>query len=57
MTIVDELVIGVSPTGNNDEIDQLALKLQKQKDRRRLFQRRFLSNLSRIGLLMETVCS
>jgi hypothetical protein len=41
---------------NSEESDRLALALQKQKDRHRLFKRRFLGNLSKIGLLMETVC-
>ncbi|CAF0838974.1 unnamed protein product [Rotaria sp. Silwood1] len=53
-TTTDELVISLSTTMNNDENEKLALALQKQKDRRRLFKRRFLSNLSKIGLLMET---
>ncbi len=41
---------------NNDENERIAIALQKQKDRHRLFKRRFISNLSKLGLLMETVC-
>ncbi len=54
---VDQLMISLPPVVNNDENEKLAIELQKQKDRHRLFKRRFLSNLSKIGLLMETVCS
>jgi hypothetical protein len=43
------------PTGNSDENEKLALALQKQKDRHRIFKKRFIRNLSKIGLLMETV--
>jgi hypothetical protein len=43
------------PAANNDENERLALELQKQKDQYRIFQKRFLGNLSKIGLLMETV--
>ncbi|CAF2635710.1 unnamed protein product [Rotaria sp. Silwood2] len=53
-TTVDELMISFSATVNNDENEKLALALEKQKNRRRLFKRRFLNNLSKIGLLMET---
>jgi len=49
-------MVSVPPVVNNDENEKLALALQKQKDRHRVFKRRFLSNLSKIGLLMETVC-
>lgn len=45
-----------APVGNNDENDKIAIALQKQKDRHRLFKRRFLANLAKLGLLMETVC-
>ncbi|CAF4012929.1 unnamed protein product [Rotaria sordida] len=53
-TTIDELMISLPSTVNNDENEKLAIELQKQKDKRRLFKRRFLSNLSKIGLLMET---
>ena len=56
-TTVDQLIVSLPPPGNNDENEKLALALQKQKDRYRLFKRRFLGNLSKIGLLMETVCA
>ena len=53
-TTVDELIVSVpQPTVANNE--KLALALQKQKDRHRIFKRRFIENLSKIGLLMETV--
>jgi hypothetical protein len=55
-TTIDELMISLPPSVNNEENDRLALALQKQKDRHRLFKRRFLGNLSKLGLLMETVC-
>jgi hypothetical protein len=47
-------MISSQPAVTNEENEKLALALQKQKDRHRLFQRRFLSNLSKKGLLMET---
>ncbi|CAF3569598.1 unnamed protein product, partial [Rotaria sp. Silwood2] len=43
-TTVDELMISFSATVNNDENEKLALALEKQKNRRRLFKRRFLNN-------------
>jgi hypothetical protein len=49
-------MVPLSTVANNDENERLAIALQKQKDRHRLFKRRFLSNLSKLGLLMETVC-
>jgi hypothetical protein len=49
-------MVSLPPVVNNDENEKLALALQKQKDRHRVFKRRFLGNLSKIGLLMETVC-
>ncbi len=56
-TTVDELMVSIAPpTANNDENEKLALALQKQKDRHRVFKRRFLMNLLKKGLLMETVC-
>ena len=55
-TTVDELMVSIAPTVNSEESDRIAIALQKQKDRHRLFKRRFLGNLSKIGLLMETVC-
>ena len=54
-TTVDQLMMTPPPAVNNEESERLALALQKQKDRHRLYKRRFLANLSRIGLLMETV--
>ena len=54
-TAVDQLMVSIQPATNNDESERMALALQKQKDRHRLYKRRFLSNLSRIGLVMETV--
>ena len=56
-TTVDQLMVSMPPAVNNDESEKLAIALQKQKDRHRLFKRRFLANLSKLGLLMETVCS
>ena len=52
---VDELVISMPIGGNTDENEKAAMALQKQKDRHRLYKRRFLANLSRLGLIMETV--
>jgi hypothetical protein len=54
-TSVDQLLIPMPTTVNNDENERIALALQKEKDRHRLYKRRYLSNLSRLGLLMETV--
>lgn len=54
-TTVDQLLISLTPVVNNDENEKLALALQKEKDRHRLYKRRYLSNLSRLGLMMETV--
>lgn len=55
-TAVDELMVSIQPpTTTNEENERTNLALQKQKDRHRLYKRRFLSNLSRIGLIMETV--
>ena len=54
-TTVDQLMISLPPAANNDENERIALALQKQKDRHRLYKRRYLTNLSRLGLLMETV--
>ena len=48
-------MLTIPPTVNTEESDRVAIALQKQKDRHRLFKRRFLGNLSKIGLLMETV--
>ena len=56
-TTIDELMISLPPMANNEENDRIALALQKQKDRHKLFKKRFLGNLSRMGLLMETVRS
>ena len=55
-TTIDQLMMTPPPAVNNEESERLALAIQKQKDRHRLFKRRFLANLARIGLLMETVC-
>lgn len=52
---IDELALTIAPPVNNDENEKIALELKKQKDRHRIFKRRFLANLRRIGLLMETV--
>jgi hypothetical protein len=49
-------MISLPPASINDESEKLAIALRKQKDRHRLFKKRFLANLSKIGLLMETVC-
>ncbi|CAF3489064.1 unnamed protein product [Rotaria socialis] len=51
---IDELILPMPPGVNSEENDRLTLALQKEKDKRQLFKRRFLSNLSKIGLLMET---
>lgn len=42
---------------NSEENERLALEIQKEKDRRRYFQMKFLTNLSRLGLKLETVNS
>ena len=52
---IDELAVTVAPPVNNDENEKIALELKKQKDRHRVFKRRFLANLTRMGLVMETV--
>lgn len=52
---IDELAVTIAPPVNNDENEKIALELKKQKDRHRVFKRRFLTNLTRMGLLMETV--
>ncbi|CAF2057104.1 unnamed protein product [Rotaria magnacalcarata] len=51
---IDELILPVPSGVNSEENDRAALALQKEKDKRQLFKRRFLSNLSKIGLLMES---
>ena len=48
-------MISLTTAVNNDESDKLTLELKKQKDKHHLFKSRFLSNLSKIGLEMETV--
>ncbi|CAF1280566.1 unnamed protein product [Adineta steineri] len=53
-TTVDQLMISIPPTETTEEQDRIAIALKKQKDRHRLFKKRFLGNLSKIGLLMET---
>lgn len=55
-TTVDELMLSIPPSTINEENEKLAIALQKQKDRHKLFKKRFLANLVKIGLLMETVC-
>ena len=49
-------MLSLPPTVASEESDRIALAIQKQKDRYKLFKKRFLGNLSKIGLLMETVC-
>ncbi|CAF1002327.1 unnamed protein product [Adineta ricciae] len=53
-TTVDELMLSLPPTVASEESDRIALAIQKQKDRHKLFKKRFLGNLSKMGLLMET---
>lgn len=54
-TTVDELLIAVPTNAVNEESERMAMALQKQKDRNRLFKKRFLRNLAKLGLVMETV--
>ena len=54
-TTIDELAMNIAPPVNNEENDKITLELQKQKTRHRMFKRRFLVNLAKVGLVMETV--
>lgn len=54
-TTIDELAMNIAPPVNNEENDKITLELQKQKNRHRMFKRRFLVNLAKVGLVMETV--